>query len=90
MALLKYLKVKKMLLLPDLEGLLSAHISTECIKEANREVANLNEDDQLNKRSPYLKATPKQIAIVGRYAAKNGIVNSIRRFQKDFPTDLLK
>ena len=90
MALLKYLKVKKKLLLPDPEGLLSAHISTEYIKEANQEVANLNESDQPNKRSPYLKATPEQKAIIGRYAAENGIVNSIRRFQKDFPTDSLK
>ena len=44
----------------------------------------------MTKRSLYLKATPEQKAAIGRYAAKNKIVNSIRRFQKDFPTDSLK
>ena len=34
--------------------------------------------------------TPEQKATIGRFAAENGIVNSIRRFQKDFPTDSLK
>ena len=35
-------------------------------------------------RSPYLKATLEQKAIVGKYALQNGIVNVIRRYQKDF------
>ena len=79
--------------MPDPEGSLSAHISTECIEEANQEVSsilNQMEDDRSNKHSPYLKATPEQKAVIGRYAAENGIVNLIRRFQKDFPTDSLK
>lgn len=89
MALLKYFKVKKSPL-PDPEGPLSERVSTECIKGANDEVSLILNGDQPNKRSPYLKATPEQKAVIGRYAAENGIVNSIRRFQKDFPTDSLK
>ena len=89
MALLKYLKLKKSPL-PDLEGPLSTHVSTKCIEGTNEEVSSILNDDQSNKCSSYFKATPKQKAVIGRYAAKSGIVNSIRRFQKDSPTDSLK
>ena len=34
--------------------------------------------------------TAEQKAVIGRYAAEHGIVNSMRRFQKDFPTESLK
>ena len=44
MALLKYFKVKRSPL-PDPDGPLSAHVSTECIKGANEEVSlTLNDD----------------------------------------------
>ena len=89
MALLKYFKLKKSPL-PDPEGPLSAHVSTKYIEGANEEVSSILNDDQSNKRSSYFKATPEQKAVIGRYAAESGIVNSIRRFQKDFPTDSLK
>ena len=89
MALLKYFKLKRSPL-PDPEGPLSAHVSKKCIEGANEEVSPILNDDQSNKRSSYFKATPKQKAVIGRYAAESGIVNSIRRFQKDFPTDSLK
>ena len=39
MALLKYLKLKKSPL-PDPEGPLSAHVSTECIEGANEKVSS--------------------------------------------------
>ena len=38
----------------------------------------------------YLKATPEQNAIIGKYMAENGIVNSIKHFQKNSLTDTLK
>ena len=44
MALLKYLKPKKKLgeeLLPDPEGSLSEHLSSEAIREANKEVKHM-------------------------------------------------
>ena len=89
MALLNYFKLKKSPL-PDPEGPLSDHISTKCIEGANEEVTSILNDHQSIKRSPYFKATQEQKAVIGRYAAENGIVNSIRRFQKDFPADSLK
>ena len=62
MALLKYFKVKRSPL-PDPDGPLSAHISTECIKGANEEVALILNDDHSNttgKRSP-----GKRLSLVG-------------------------
>ena len=92
MALLKYLKVKKNTheeSLSDPEGPLSEYLSSEAIREANKEV-KLVVSKESSKRSPYLKATPEQKAIIGKYAAENGIVKSIWRFQKDFLDDVLK
>ena len=92
MALLKYLKPKKKPgeeLLPDPEGSLSEHLSSEAIREANKEV-KLVLSKESSKRSPYLRATGKQKAIVAKYAAENGIVKSIRHFQKNYPDDILK
>jgi len=86
MALLKYLKVKKKThkeSLPDPEGLLSEHLSSEAIKETNKEV-KLVVLKESSKRLPYLKATPEQKAIIGKYTAENAIVKSIQRFQKEF------
>ena len=77
MALLKYFILKRSPL-PDPEGPSSAHVSTKCIKGANKEVSSILNDNQSNKRLPYLKATPEQKAVIGRYAAINGKVNSIR------------
>ena len=62
------------------------HVSTECIKRTNEEVSSIPNDNQSNKRSPYLKAIPEQKAAIGRYPAENEVVTLIRRFPKDFPT----
>jgi len=89
MALLKYLKVKKKLhedCLPDPEGPLSGYLSSDAVRE---EVSSLVLKEA-SKRMPYLKATPEQRATTGKYAAENGIVNSIKHFQKNFLTDTLK
>ena len=59
MALLKYLKPKKQSreeLLPDPEGSLSEHLSSEAIREANKEV-KLVLSKESSKHSPYLRAT---------------------------------
>jgi len=85
MALLKYFKLKKPTL-PDPEGPLSARVSSDCIREANKEVSEALK----GKRAPYIKATQDQKAVVGKYAAGHGVVNAMRRYQKDFPGDVLK
>ena len=76
-------------MLPDPEGSLSEHLSSEAIREANKEV-KLVLSKESSKRSTYLRVTGKQKAIIAKYAAENGIVKSIRHFQKNFPDDVLK
>ena len=85
MALLRYFKLKKSTL-SDPEGPLSARISSDCIRETNKEVSSALKE----KRSPYIKVTQDQKAVVGKYAADHGVINAIRRYQPDFPADVLK
>jgi len=85
MALLKYFKLNKPFL-PDPEGPLSAHVSSDCIREANKEVSAALKV----KRAPCIKATRDHKAVVGKYAVAHGVVNAIKRYQKDFPGDMLK
>ena len=85
MALLKYFKLNKPSL-PDPEGPLSAHVSSDCIREANKEVSAALKV----KRAPCIKATRDHKAVVGKYAVAHGVVNAIKRYQKDFPGDVLK
>jgi len=40
------------------------------------------------RREPYLKATSKQKAIIGKYAAEHGLVKAIREYSKDFDQPL--
>ena len=76
-------------MLPNPEGFLSDHLSSEAIREANKKVT-LVLSKESSKRLPYLRATGKQKGIVAKYAVENGIVKSIRHFQKNFPDDTLK
>ena len=88
--MLKYLKPKKKLgeeLLLDPEGSLSEHLSSEAIRDKEVKLVLSKES---SKHSLYLRATGKQKAIVAKYTAENGIVKSIRHFQKNFPDDILK
>ena len=85
MALLKYFKLNKHSL-PDPEGPLSAHVSSDCIIEASKEVSVALKV----KRAPYIKATQDQKAVMGKYAAAHGVVNTIKRYQKDFSGNVLK
>ena len=95
MALFKYFTVLKDPPLPDPNGSLSKVIEREAIEAANQEVTSVLKADKSKgevnaKCAPYLKVAPSQKALVGQYAAKNGVVNAIRHFQKDFPKDSLK
>jgi len=92
MVLLKYLKVKKKPhegCLPDPEGPLSRYLSIDAIREANKEVSSLV-SKEASKRMPYLEATPEQKAIIGKYAAENGIVNSSNISRRIFRMTLSK
>ena len=68
--------------LPNPNGSLSKVVDREVIEAANEEVMALLKADKgvKTKRSPYLKATPTQKALVARYAAENGVANAIRHF----------
>jgi len=73
MALLKYLKPKKKSeeeSLPNPKGPLSEHLSSEAIRKANKEVL----EKKSSNCSPYLRANGERKAIIGKYAAENGIV----------------
>ena len=66
-------------------------VDRKATEAANEEVTKVpSEGKGTKQRSPYLKATPAQKALVGKYAAEHGVMNSIRRFQKDFTPDTLK
>ena len=60
------------------------------IKELNKEVESLVNSGTMGKRSPYLKVTAEQKAIIGKYAAEHGIVNAIHHFVPNFPEGTLK
>jgi len=78
--------------LPNPESSLNEVVNRKAIEAANEEVikACSKGSKGAKHRLPYLKAAPKQKALVDKYAADNGVMNSIRRFQKDFPPDALK
>jgi len=54
---------------------LSEHLSSEVIRKANKEV-KLVLAKKSSKHSPYLRTIGEQNAIIGKYAAENGIVQS--------------
>jgi len=72
--------------LPDPHGPLSARVSSDCIRDANKEVSTALKE----KCTPYIKAIQDQKAVVGKYAVDHGMVNAIRRFQDDFLNEILK
>ena len=75
--------------LPSPSGSLKKQLDNAVIEEANKEVSKLIMSAG-RKRSPYLKVTPHQKAIIAKYAAEHGIVNSIWHFKKHFPEEALK
>jgi len=58
-------------------------VDWKAVEAANKEIMKvcLEVLKGTKQRLPYLKAAPKQKALVGKYAAENGVMNSIRRFQ---------
>ena len=86
MALFKYgfKRLREDSVLPDPHGELSKVLSTSTIEEANKEVKDVLVREKGSRRLPYLKATPEKKAIIGKYAAEHGVVNAIRRYEKDF------
>ena len=77
--------------LPNPESSLNQVVDRKAIEAANEEVIKVHSEGKgAKQRLPYLKATPAQKALVGKYAAEHGVMNSIRRFEKDFPPDGLK
>ena len=93
MALYKFFKPCKKdacdMPLPNLTGSLKRELDSTVIEEANKEVSKLITSAG-RKRSPYLKVMPHQKAAIAKYAAENGIVNSIWHFKKVFPEETLK
>ena len=85
-ALFKYgfKRLREDLVLPDPHWELSKVLFTSTIEEANKEVKDVLVREKGSRRLPYLKATPEKKAIIGKYAAEHGVVNAIRRYEKDF------
>ena len=94
MALLKYfnrVNSSSGTVLPNPESSLNQVVDWKTIEAANEEVTKIRSEGKgAKQRSPYLKATPAQKALVGKYAAEHEVMNSIRCFQKDFTSDALK
>ena len=63
---------------------MSKVLSTSAIEEANKEVKDVLVREKGSRRLPYLKATPEKKAIIGKNTAEHGVVNAIRRYEKDF------
>ena len=57
-------------------------VNRAAIEAANEEVMKVHTEWLGAKRLPYPKASPSQKALVWKYAAEHGVMNSIRRFQK--------
>jgi len=67
------------LALPNPTGSLSKKVDSSAIEEGNKEVTTVVTNTG-GKQKPYVKLTPEQKATIGRYAAENGIVNTICHF----------
>ena len=76
--------------LPNPESSLNRVVNWVAIEAANEEVMKIHTKGLGAKRMPYLKVTPAQKALIGKYAAEHSVMNSIRRFQKDFCENALK
>ena len=63
--------------LPNPESFLSRVVNQAAIEATNEEVLKVHTKGLGAKRMPYLKATPAQKALVGKYAAEHGVMNSI-------------
>ena len=94
MALLKYFQKLKQPnpidVLPDENGPLCQDIPSSSIREANLEVSEVLTTQTEGKRKPYLKISSERKAVIGKYAAENGIVSALVHFAPEFPDNTLK
>ena len=75
--------------LPDPNGPLSETIPSQAIKEADEIVKQSTQNDSTkHNRGTYLKFTPTQQAPAAKYAIKNGNQAAIRRYSKEFCTEI--
>ena len=88
MFLYKYLKrVDITASLPDPKGLLSNHVPTASIAEANKEVMKAvvevkERAKEIQKKGPYLKVTSQYKAKVAQFASINGNSIAARKYTK--------
>ena len=71
----------------DKQGLPSS-VSQTCIDSVNKELSSIKQSVGPNSRGEYIKITAKDRAVIGEYAAKNGIAAAIRHFKRNgqFPS----
>ena len=50
-------------------------------KEVHNEICRLVETKPEKKRGQYLKVSPKEKAVIGKYASKNGVASAVRKFK---------
>ena len=89
MALHRYFKVSGKL--PDPNGSLSKEMPSAAIREANKNVEKATTEAQNSKkrgREKYSRFTPTQAAQVAKYAVEHGNQAAIRRYSKEFCTEI--
>ena len=90
MALLQYFQKLKQPnpidVLPDENGPLCQDIPSSSIREANLEVSEVLTTQTEGKR----KISSERKAVIGKYAAENGIVSTLVHFAPEFPDNTLK
>ena len=87
MSLHRYFKISSKQ--PDPNGPLSEIIPSQAIKEANEIVKQSTQNGSTKRsRGTYLKFTPTQQAQAAKYAVENGNQAAIRRYSKEFCTEI--
>ena len=72
--------------LPDPNGELSATVSPEAIREANKEVSAAMEAMEQGSRKPYKHISDMLRVSKGRYALENGNATAVRKYSDQFDT----
>ena len=58
-------------------------VSQTTIDSVNKELSSIRQNDGLKSRGEYIKISAKDCAVIGEYAAKNGILAAIRHFKRN-------
>lgn len=72
----------------EISAKLPPDISKSTIDAVQKELSEIcSSDKDCSKRGPYIKVSTKDGAVIGGYAARNGIAAAIRHFQqtREFP-----